>query len=241
MLSPYLPLYSRYDLLLASQSPRRMELLRDVGLKFRSEASQFAENLPHDQYKPADYCSETCNRKAFSILSSDRPLPDILLSSDTIVVQNGEILEKPSSPENALIMLRKLSGCTHEVITAVTLLIKKSLFHSADEKEKLCEEEKEYSQESILECPKLAEYRMISFYEVTAVTFSPLSDSALIDYISTGSPFDKAGGYGIQTPSGAQFVEKINGDYYTVVGLPLNHLCRVLVCLAEKIIKYSQQ
>jgi septum formation protein len=111
-----------------------------------------------------------------------------VLAADTIVVLNGHQLAKPDNTSHAHEMLRSLSGCTHQVITGVTLQ-RGTEIHS--------------------------------FHVCTDVTFAELSDREISQYVATGSPMDKAGGYGIQDDLGALFIEQINGCYYNVVGLPL--------------------
>jgi septum formation protein len=239
MFSPCLDLLNGYSIVLASQSPRRISLLQELGLKFRAEASNFAENLPHSSYLPLDYCMETCKRKAFHSLTCSA-LPDLLISSDTIVTINNEILEKPANESEALIMLRKLSGQTHQVITCVTLLLQTALSQEAKLPESLTKEEEIVNESLINLYPNLLNYRVFSFSSHTFVTFSSLSDEQLLAYIKTGEPFDKAGGYGIQNTYGAQFIDKIDGDYYTVVGLPVNKLCTRLMEIA-KVIKQKKE
>ncbi|PLN89698.1 septum formation inhibitor Maf, partial [Klebsiella quasipneumoniae] len=116
---------------------------------------------------------------------ASRDLP--VLGADTIVILNGEVLEKPRDAEHAAAMLRLLSGQTHQVMTAVALADK----------------------QQTLDC-----------LVVTEVTFRPLSEQDIADYVASGEPLDKAGAYGIQGLGGC-FVRKINGSYHAVVGLPL--------------------
>jgi len=120
----------------------------------------------------------------------------IILTADTIVVLKDKILGKPKDKEEAEKMLSELSGKTHKVYTGFML-------------------------SKISENKKISE---ILSYEKTSVTFRNLSQSEIINYIGTGSPFDKAGGYGIQDDFGSVFVKKISGCYYNVVGLPLSHV-----------------
>ena len=117
---------------------------------------------------------------------------DLLIAADTIVVLDGVMLGKPIDTDEAISMLQTLSGRTHEVITAVTLLSGSGAMHS--------------------------------FAETTFVSFSELNLSEIQAYVSTGSPMDKAGAYGIQDDLGSLFVKRIDGDYYNVVGLPLQRL-----------------
>ena len=125
----------------------------------------------------------------------------LIIGSDTIVVQNNKILGKPGNAAEAQQMLSMLSGSMHTVYTGVSFVITDS-------------------EKSII--------NSYSFYEETKVWFSTLSDSEIDAYIASGSPMDKAGAYGIQDDWGAVFVEKIDGDYYNVVGFPLNRFYREL-------------
>jgi septum formation protein len=123
----------------------------------------------------------------------------VVIGADTIVVLDGEILGKPESAAQAVEMLQKLSGNTHTVITGVAILVE--------------------SHEKV--DPTV-------FHESTQVTFSSLTDDEIRAYVAGGSPMDKAGAYGIQDDLGCLFVSKIQGDYYNVVGLPLQQLYQQL-------------
>ena len=123
----------------------------------------------------------------------------VVLGSDTIVVLDGDILNKPSDEEEAAAMLRRLSGRTHTVYTGFALVDVES------------------------------GRRRVS-HERTEVTFRKLEEEEIAHYVASGSPLDKAGAYGIQDDFGAVFIERIAGDYYTVMGLPLT---RVYVALRE--------
>lgn len=119
----------------------------------------------------------------------------VVLSADTIVVIDGTVLNKPADFSDAVQMLLRLQGRTHEVFTGFTLLSAEQTY---------------------------------SDYERTAVTFAPMSQAEIEHYIHTAQPFDKAGSYGIQDDFGACFIERIEGCYYNVVGLPLAKLYRAL-------------
>lgn len=125
----------------------------------------------------------------------------LVIGSDTVVVFEDQILGKPKTSQDATAMLNKLSGKTHSVFTGVCLILTDS--------EKRIE-------------------KQFSFYEETKVTFSTLSPQEIFAYVSSGSPFDKAGAYGIQDDWGSVFVQKIEGDYYNVVGFPINRFYREL-------------
>ena len=175
--------------ILASQSPRRRELLAQLGIDFTVQSADVEEtSVPFET--PAQYVRDVALLKTRAIQSED-----VVIGSDTIVVQNGRLLHKPKNVEEAYAHLRALSGHTHEVMTAVAI--------------------KEGTKE-------------VTFVETVRVTFYKLNDALIEAYVATGDPFDKAGGYGIQT-DGAFFVEKIDGDYLAVVGLPLARLTQTLL------------
>jgi septum formation protein len=178
--------------ILASSSPRRIALLGMLNLGFTSIPSTADEPLPKDE-KPEEYAMNLSFMKASEV--ANRTSDALIIGADTIVVIDGKILGKPASHEEAFEMLSTLSGRTHEVITGVTFL-KTDFSHTITEKK--------------------------TFFVRTRVTFSRLDSTEINRYIETGSPFDKAGGYGIQDDTGALFVERIDGDYYNVVGFPLN-------------------
>lgn len=122
-----------------------------------------------------------------------------IIGSDTIVVHKGTILGKPINEAEAEIMLSALSNNSHSVFTGVSFVITNS---------------------------KKEIIKTVSFFEETKVWFSSLTSDEIKNYIATGSPMDKAGAYGIQDDWGSVFVRKIEGDYYTVVGFPLNRFYR---------------
>lgn len=184
----------RTDLILASQSPRRKQLLRQLGLTFRVEPSPFEETIPEDGH-PADIVRHLALEKAEPI---SRRYPSALtLAADTVVVHDGAVLGKPNDAAEARAMLRRLSSETHTVFTGLALL------HPASN-------------------------RRIAAHEATRVTFAALSDEEIRAYVASGAPMDKAGAYGIQGDLGAVFVARIEGDFYTVMGLPLHRLYRLL-------------
>jgi len=178
--------------ILASSSPRRIALLAMLNLGFKSVPSSVEEPLPSGE-KPEEYAMHLSLLKAYDVAQNSPQ--SMIVGADTIVVIDGNILGKPASAEEAFEMLQTLSGRTHEVITGVTFL-KTDTSHTIIDKK--------------------------TFFVRTRVTFSPLNVHEIHRYIATGSPFDKAGGYGIQDDTGALFVERIDGDYYNVVGFPLN-------------------
>lgn len=195
--------------ILASQSPRRLELLRDCGLKFEVIVSTFEENLPKDSFpSPEAYVIENARLKALDVLqrtaSSNGETQHLIIGCDTVVVHAGAILEKPRDEQDAFETLTKLSGQTHEVFSGV------ALFTSARGDQN----------------PHL-------FFEKTTVTFGPLAASEILEYIKSGEPMDKAGSYGIQGKAKV-FVSGLSGCYNNVMGFPVQRFCRELRALVDK-------
>lgn len=182
------------ELILASQSPRRKEILSLLGMPFSVAVSDADEAV--DELLPPYFIAESLSLKKAAAVAKNVTFPAIVIGADTIVVSDGKILGKPKDDADAFSMLSSLSGRTHSVISGVTILDTK--------------------------CAKSE-----SFYVETEVTFYPLTDKEIADYITTGECRDKAGAYGIQG-RGGKFVEKISGDYFNVVGLPLSKLYQVL-------------
>ncbi len=175
-------------LILASQSPRRIELLKKIIANFDIQASHVEETL--DTNDPITFVREISKRKATEI--AEKINSGIIVGADSIVVSNGRILGKPQNKNEALEMLMLLSGRTHQVFTGFT----------------------------IIETPA---GEVFTDYEVTDVVFRKLTTWEIERYVQVAQPFDKAGAYGIQDES-AIFVEKINGCFYNVMGLPLTKL-----------------
>lgn len=179
---------------LASASPRRRRLLEQLGLAFDVVVSGVSEVVAAD-VAPDEMVEVLAQRKAEAV-GRDRP-EALVLGADTIVVLDGDVLEKPGDECEARLMLRRLSGRTHTVYSGIALV------HPTTD-------------------------RAVCRHVATHVTFGDLSDDEIDDYVASGSPMDKAGSYGIQDDRGALFVERVDGDYYNVVGLPLHTLYRTL-------------
>lgn len=179
-------------IILASQSPRRQELLKLITNDFEIKVSNVDETLPSG-ISPKDAVLYLSKIKA-EPFKNDR---DIIIGADTVVALDGKILGKPKNDENAREMLKFLSGKAHSVFTGVTL-IKGDITRS--------------------------------FAVETKVKFFDLTDEEIDEYIKTGEPVDKAGAYGIQG-YGSLLVEKIDGDYFNVVGLPVSKLARELLAI----------
>lgn len=174
----------KHNLILASASPRRFELLSQLSIPFETEKSEVPETATSN-LEPSEFVQRLALQKAEDVYS--RHEDSIVIGADTIVVFEGHILHKPVDASQAKDYLRKLSGKTHQVHTGVAFKSK-----------------------------ELTD----TFVSKTNVTFHELPESLMEAYIESGDPFDKAGGYGIQTLGGL-FVKSIEGDYNTVVGLPL--------------------
>jgi septum formation protein len=180
-------------IILASASPRRRQLLTQIGIPHEVVASGADEYLPEPLH-PCAMVETLALRKGAAVLSrADGPA--IVIAADTVVYLDGRILEKPVDEEDAFAMLTSLRGRRHTVYTGV------ALFHT--------------------------DGRMKSFVETAEVYFRALTDEAIRRYIATGEPMDKAGAYGVQE-RGAALVERVEGDFFTVVGLPLAKLCMAL-------------
>lgn len=180
-------------LLLASNSPRRKELLTGLGLDFIVRVKDVHEDFPND-LKGAEVAEYLASHKADAY--KDSLSDEVVITADTIVCLGDRILNKPQTHHEAAEMLRALSGKSHEVITGVCLLSKegKSVFH-----------------------------------DTTKVYFKELADSEIDFYINHYKPFDKAGAYGIQEWIGMMGIERIEGSYFNVVGLPVQKLYAKLV------------
>jgi len=188
------------EIILASASPRRKELLAQIGLEFQIVVSDVEEKIT--KTVPAEIVEELSYQKAEAVLNSLSADKDVLvIGADTIVAYGGEILGKPKDEQNAVEMLNKLQGKGHEVYTGVTLLYRNAQNgESAD-------------------TPVIAK----TFHEMTKVHFYPMAEQEIARYVSTKDCMDKAGAYGIQGFC-ARYISGIEGDYNNVVGLPIGRL-----------------
>ena len=183
------------NIILASASPRRRELLDMVGIPFSVCPSQGEEQIRGSS--PKEVVEELCEQKAREVfLKTSGEV--LVIGADTVVAAEGNILGKPKNRKEAIQMLKKLQGASHEVYTGVTML-------SRDENG---EQQK-------------------TFHVMTAVEFYRMSEEEIESYVDTGEPMDKAGAYGIQGKAGI-FVKEIRGDYNNVVGLPVARLYQEL-------------
>lgn len=177
--------------ILASQSPRRRELLTLVGITHEVQPADIDETYLAGE-KPAPHAERLARGKCAVI--AEREPDALVIGSDTIVVVDGEVLGKPKDEGDAAHMLRRLSGRTHIVVTAVAVAWRGQTKSAVEE---------------------------------VNVTFHSLSDDDIAAYIATREPMDKAGAYGIQG-FGATIVERVDGDYFAVMGLPLQLVIREL-------------
>lgn len=180
---------------LASKSPRRVELLKLVGLEFTVQPSDIDENLP-ENLSPEDLVMQLATLKASHIASTTKDSEVYIIGADTIVVHKGDILGKPIDEDDAVSMLKKLSGDSHDVYTGYTVV-------------------------------RMSDAFMCTQFEKTTVHFKPLTEEEILRYVKTGEPMDKAGAYGIQQ-KGSLIVDRIDGDYFNVVGLPVCALAQML-------------
>lgn len=183
------------SIILASASPRRQELLASAGVTFSVVPGDIDET-PHPDEEPVSHVVRLAEEKARE--ASTKADGRFFIGADTIVLLDGEILGKPCDETEAAIMLRKLSGRMHHVITGFAVIDHES-------------------------------GRIICRSVSTEVYFRPVSAAEITAYVATGCPLDKAGAYAIQGGA-ASMVEKINGSYTNVVGLPL---CEVVEVLRE--------
>jgi len=184
------------DFILASGSPRRSQLLRDLGIENLKIIPSAADETAPDGLSPAELVKALALMKAEEVFSRTEG-ERLVLAADTLVFLDDQVLGKPADAEDAKRMLRTLSGREHTVYTGVAILTsggKRSVRA-----------------------------------EGTAVHFRPMSDAEIDWYVSTGEPLDKAGAYGAQG-RGCIFVERIEGDFFNVMGLPM---CLVVLMLKD--------
>ncbi len=176
-------------IILASSSPRRKELLTTAGVEFEIHVKEVDESVPEGT-PPAEAAKMTAAKKAAAVANDFKNC--VVIGADTIVVANGKILGKPKDKNDAVSMLKMLSGVEHEVITGVCII--------KDQKTE-------------------------TFAQISKVKFYDLTDEEIHAYVETLEPMDKAGAYGIQG-LGCRLVERIEGDYFNIVGLPVAEVCR---------------
>lgn len=190
------------QLILASQSPRRKELMGLFRIPFVIRAADIDETM--DSGKPAS--QEVARVSRAKAEATPHEPDDVVIAADTIVVCDGQILGKPVDEQDAFRMLRLLSGRDHQVMTGMTVL--------RGDRVQVCT-------------------------EITDIHFRELSDREILSYIATKEPMDKAGSYGIQGGA-ALFAEKMSGDYYNVMGLPVCRLGKILKDMAPELMEEFQ-
>lgn len=200
------------NIILASKSPRRKQLLEEAGVHFTvfTGSTEVDETLEPDLLAdPEEAVKKLAERKAGAVVQEVLALNPvglgIVIGADTMVVLDGEMLGKPYSADHAREMLRKLSGRTHQVITGVSVWM--LLLNETEEKGG----------------DGNVSIGFRTFTETSQVTFKELTDEDINAYVATGETIDKAGAYGIQG-KGAALVEKYEGDYNNIVGLPVDKL-----------------
>ena len=177
-------------LVLASASPRRIELTRRIGLDCVIDPAGIDEGA----VAPSPDAAAVLSRRKAEAVAPRHPPGTVIIAADTLVVCGGRVLGKPKGEEEAFSMLRALAGRTHTVLTGVTVA---------------------------------GDGRTLTRTEAADVTMRPLTGRQIRAYIATGEPMDKAGAYGIQE-RGALLVERVDGDFYNVMGLPLCLLAKML-------------
>ncbi|HHU74229.1 MAG TPA: septum formation protein Maf [Clostridiales bacterium] len=194
-----------YRIILASESPRRKEILKTMGIPFEAMASNVNEEV--EEKEPASMVEALAKLKVVDIwkqIKEQNKSQDkiIIIGADTMVFYQGQALGKPKDQEDAARILGMLSNDVHQVYTGVSMII-------VDQDRKLKEEH-------------------ISFAVCTKVSVQPLNKKQMEDYIASGEPMDKAGAYGIQGRFGIH-IKEISGDYYNVVGFPIAKIYETLL------------
>ncbi|KOX80826.1 N-acetylserotonin O-methyltransferase-like protein [Melipona quadrifasciata] len=183
---------------LASGSPRRYEIIKQLGINVEVISSMYDENLDRSTYKNSgEYVQDLAKYKVqevYNRLKEDTVSPSLIIGADTMVTMGNIIYGKPKNNSHAFEMLSSLANKEHVVYTGVCL-----------------------------KTPK----KEVNFYESTKVKFGDISEEQIWTYIKSGEPLDKAGGYGIQG-LGACLIEKVDGDFFTVMGLPLYSMTKQL-------------
>ncbi|NPV13874.1 septum formation protein Maf [candidate division WOR-3 bacterium] len=194
---------SKLAIYLASTSPRRRQILRHIGIKFRLLRPDFVEPDIKTSNAPKKFAITCALFKALSTLRHHKLKSGVVIGMDTIVVQGKRILDKPATVSEARKILKMLSGKPHYVITGIAII-------------------------------KLPERRVITGAESTRVTFRTLSAEEINRYICTSEPYDKAGAYAIQGRASV-FIERVNGCYLNVIGLPVPLLLKLLKQIEPKV------
>lgn len=189
-------------IILASASPRRRELLGQIGISFEIRVSNQEEQTTARE--PEQVVEELARQKAEAVMDTLKEESEavLVIGADTVVAVDGQILGKPAAKKQAVEMLKRLSGRSHQVYTGVALLFRPGRETEGGVRQKV-------------------------FHEATRVEFYPLTEAEVSDYVACGESMDKAGAYGIQGIF-ARYVKAIEGDYTNVVGLPVGRLYQEL-------------
>lgn len=177
-------------LILASNSPRRRQLLTDLGLSYETRLLDVAEDFPA-HLRRAEIAEYLAAHKAAAYAAGLAP-DELVLTADTIVCLADDVLNKPADAAAAAAMLTRLQGRAHDVFTGV--------------------------------CLRAGDGRQVVFSDRTTVHFRPLSSAEIGHYIATAQPFDKAGAYGAQDWLGMVGIERLEGSYFNVMGLPTHRV-----------------
>ena len=200
--------------ILASASPRRKELLGNIYSEFEIIPSTVEENIEFTNVE--DYVKELAYIKAMDVFEMIKSSANanaseenelLVIGADTIVYNDGKVLGKPKDEEDAKKMIRSLAGKKHQVYTGVCLI------SNVDAE--------------VDSASRIGDLLIQKFYSKTDVYVDDITDREIADYVATGDPLDKAGSYGIQGVF-SKHIRKIDGDYFNVVGLPVNEIYRQL-------------
>ena len=184
-------------IILASASPRRREILKNLGINFEVMVSDADESKIDKNAVPVPiYVQELALLKANAVADKLKNKDALIISADTIVYLNGEILGKPKDAADAEAMLSKLSGRCHSVFSGICVMDAKTM-------------------------------KSVCTKEETKVYFDEMTSEFISDYVKTGEPLDKAGAYAVQG-LGALFTNKVEGDFFNVIGLPVKKLSEIL-------------
>ncbi len=191
------------DIILASKSPRRREILQNLGMEFRIELCETDESS--DITEPAELVSELAFRKALAVFKKLKDKGELgenslVIGCDTLVCCDNEILGKPKSRDDARRMIKLLSGRAHSVLSGLALLTNN---------------------------------KTLVRYEETKVFFDKMTEQEIEEYISSPEPYDKAGGYAVQGLA-ARYINRLEGCYFNVVGLPVHLLYKMILEIERK-------
>lgn len=223
------------NIILASQSPRRKELLAQAGFEFEIITSDVEERITYT--KPSRIAESLSCQKAEDVYhkiveryGADGAKDYLVIGADTIVAIEDRILGKPKDRADAYEMMKLLSGKTHQVYTGVTVVTGVKQEPVKVGQQEVATDEHQTSEPESAGC---VEARVYTFYECTDVTFYQITEDEINQYLDEGDEWaDKAGAYAVQGTVGARFVKELKGDYNNVVGLPVARLYQELKALA---------